>query len=81
MTGLALRRMERDLAGSDPGLNELFLIFARQAGPGSMPPAEQLKTWRVRLREIARSVAAFMALTCVLFLIGSRRGLPWVIPR
>lgn len=81
MTRQALRRLERDLADSDPQLNELFLLFAQQAGPGAIPRAEKIRTWRARLLEIVRWVAALIALTCVLCPTGFRRGLPWAIPR
>lgn len=36
-----LRRIERDLADSDPGLEALFLAFARRAGRRDIPRAEK----------------------------------------
>lgn len=38
--GRALRGIERDLAGSDPELNSLFLSFTRRASGEKMPDAE-----------------------------------------
>lgn len=85
LTQQALRQMERDLAISDPRLNELFLDFARQAGRGTMPPAEKIRTlprhWPDRLAEILRCAVALLAPASVMCLRGFRRELPWVIPR
>lgn len=85
LTQHALRQMERDLAASDPRLDELFLDFARQAGQGTMPPAEKIRTlrqgWVERLGEILRCAVTLMALTCEMCLAGFRPGRYWIVPR
>ena len=39
-----LREIERDLAASDPRLDELFFLFTGLARPGKMPAAEKIRT-------------------------------------
>jgi hypothetical protein len=84
MTWHALRRIERDLADSDPRLNGIFLDFARQAGHGTMPRAEEIRTWPRhwpnRLGEILHCAVALMALACVMCLDGFRPGRSWIVP-
>ena len=45
----ALREIERDLAASDPRLDELFLSFTRQARGEKIPGAEKIRTMPLRL--------------------------------
>jgi hypothetical protein len=45
----ALRNIERDLAGSDAGLDELFGSFTEQVRDELMPTTEKIKTRRLRL--------------------------------
>jgi hypothetical protein len=45
----ALREIERDLADSDPRLDELFLLFTGMARGAKMPGAEKIRTIRLRL--------------------------------
>ena len=44
-----LRRIERDLADSDPGLEALFLAFARRARGRDIPHAEKLDNGPLRM--------------------------------
>jgi hypothetical protein len=44
-----LRRIERDIAASDPGLDALYLGFARRTGGRDMPRMEKIdrrRRWR-----------------------------------
>lgn len=45
----ALQRIERDLAGSDPGLDALFRSFARRTGGLDMPWVEKIGRRRFRM--------------------------------
>jgi hypothetical protein len=45
----ALREIERDLADSDPRLDELFLLFTRLASGARIPGAEKIRTMPLRL--------------------------------
>jgi hypothetical protein len=45
----ALRDIERDLAGSDPGLDELFFLFGGLARGAKIPGAEKIRTMPLRL--------------------------------
>ncbi len=45
----ALREIERDLADSDPRLDELFLLFTRLARGARIPGAEKIRTMPLRL--------------------------------
>ena len=45
----ALRDIARDLADSDPRLDELFFSFAQLAGGGKMSRAEKIRTRPLRL--------------------------------
>lgn len=45
----ALRGIERDLAASDPGLDELFRRFAERAGERDVPRLEQVAPWPFRM--------------------------------
>jgi hypothetical protein len=51
--GRALRRIERDLANSDPRLDAIFLSFTVQTRGEKMPEAEKIRTglrrWLIRL--------------------------------
>jgi hypothetical protein len=45
-----LQRIERDLTGSDPGLDELFRSFARRTGGRDMPGVEKIdRRWSGRV--------------------------------
>ena len=46
--GRALRRIERDLASSDPRLNMLFSLFIRLAMDEKMPRVETVRTRPLR---------------------------------
>lgn len=41
----SLRRIEQDLAASDPGLDDLFRGFTERAGEHDMPRVEHLAPW------------------------------------
>jgi hypothetical protein len=45
----ALRDIERDLVGSDPPLDALFVFFTQLASGESMPRVEKIRTRRLRL--------------------------------
>ena len=45
----ALRDIARDLADSDPRLDELFFSFSQLASGGKMPRAEKIRTRPLRL--------------------------------
>jgi hypothetical protein len=45
----ALRGIERDLAASDPGLDELFRRFAERTGERDVPRAENVAPWPFRV--------------------------------
>jgi hypothetical protein len=45
----ALRGIERDLAASDPRLDELFLLFTGLASGAKIPGAEKIRTMPFRL--------------------------------
>jgi hypothetical protein len=45
----ALRSLARDLADSDPRLDDLFFSFNQRACGGKMPRTEKIKTWPNRL--------------------------------
>jgi hypothetical protein len=45
----ALRGIKRDLAASDPRLDELFLLFAGLARGAKIPAAEKIRTTPLRL--------------------------------
>jgi hypothetical protein len=45
----ALRDIARDLADSDPRLDELFFSFTQLASGGKMPRAEKIRTRPLRL--------------------------------
>jgi hypothetical protein len=45
----ALRGIERDLAASDPRLDELFLLFAGLARVAKIPAVEKIRTTPLRL--------------------------------
>ena len=45
----ALRDIARDLADSDPRLDELFFSVTQLAGGGKMPRAEKIRTRPLRL--------------------------------
>ncbi len=45
----ALRGIERDLAASDPVLDEVFRRFARRAGAYDMPRLERVAPWPLRM--------------------------------
>jgi hypothetical protein len=45
----ALRDIERDLAASDPGLDELFLLFTGLPRGGKIPGAEKVRATPLRL--------------------------------
>jgi hypothetical protein len=47
--GRALRRIERDLADSDPSLDALFLSFSATARGEKMPRVEKIRTGPLRL--------------------------------
>jgi hypothetical protein len=44
-----LRRTERDLAASDPGLNAFFFEFTSRAGGCEMPRLEHVAPWPLRM--------------------------------
>lgn len=44
-----LRGIERDLADSDPGLDALFLSFARHVTRREVPQAEKISHWPLRM--------------------------------
>ena len=44
-----LRRMERDMAGTDPRLDELFLLFTQGFQGCEMPPVERVARWPSRM--------------------------------
>jgi hypothetical protein len=44
----ALRVIERNLADSDPRLDELFLVFTEGAGGAEIPGAEKMRSARLR---------------------------------
>ena len=51
----ALREIERDLADSDPRLDDLFLLFTGMARGAKIPGTEKIRTVRtMRLRLLAR---------------------------
>jgi hypothetical protein len=45
----ALRDIARELADSDPRLDELFFSFSKLASGGKMPRAEKIRTRSLRL--------------------------------
>jgi hypothetical protein len=45
----ALRRIERNLARSDPDLDRLFLSFTSRAGRRWTPPAARIAPWPLRV--------------------------------
>jgi hypothetical protein len=45
----ALRRIERNLARSDPDLDRLFLSFASRAGRRWTPAMERIAPWPLRV--------------------------------
>jgi hypothetical protein len=45
----AIREIERDLAASDPRLDELFLSFTRLARGQKIPGGEKIRTMPLRL--------------------------------
>jgi len=45
----ALREIERDLADSDPRLDDLFLLFTGMTRGAKIPGTEKIRTMRLRL--------------------------------